>query len=288
MARVAFLGLGVMGYPMAGHLTKAGHSVTVWNRSGEKAERWAANYSGTAAATPADAVFGAEYVLLCLGDDPDVVSVFDQFEPSLGGGMVIVDHTTASAGLARDLYARCASKGAKFVDAPISGGQAGAENGQLTIMCGGDADAFAQAEPIMDAYGKRMTYIGESGAGQLAKSVNQICIAGILQGLAEGLHFADQAGLDVAKVIEAISGGAAQSWQMENRWETMVAGEYEHGFAVDWMRKDLRIALSTARENGASLPVTAMVDQYYADVQAMGGQRWDTSSLLARMGRDKS
>lgn len=285
MARVAFLGLGVMGYPMAGHLTKAGHSVTVWNRSGEKAETWAETYKGNAAGAPADAVFGAEFVFLCLGDDPDVQSVFDQFEPSLGGGMVIVDHTTASAGLARDLYARCSDKGAKFIDAPISGGQAGAENGQLTIMCGGDADAFALAEPIMDAYGKRMTYIGESGAGQLAKSVNQICIAGILQGLAEGLHFADEAGLDVAKVIEAISGGAAQSWQMENRWETMVAGDYDHGFAVDWMRKDLRIALNTARENGASLPVTAMVDQYYADIQAMGGQRWDTSSLLARMGR---
>lgn len=285
MARVAFLGLGVMGYPMAGHLVKAGHEVTVWNRTAKKAATWSNVHGGKAAATPADAVLGAEYVLLCLGDDPDVVTVYDAIEPSIGNGSVIVDHTTASAGLARSLYARAAEKGASFVDAPISGGQAGAENGQLTIMCGGDDAAFAKAEPIMDAYGKRMTLIGESGAGQLAKSVNQICIAGIVQGLAEGMHFADQAGLDVSKVIEAISGGAAQSWQMENRWETMRDDHYEHGFAVDWMRKDLRIALDTARENGSSLPVTAMVDQYYADIQAMGGARWDTSSLLARMGR---
>ncbi|MEL6665843.1 MAG: NAD(P)-dependent oxidoreductase [Pseudomonadota bacterium] len=288
MARVAFLGLGVMGYPMAGHLVKAGHDVTVWNRTGAKAEAWAKEYDGQAATTPSEAVSGAEFILLCLGDDPDVQAVFDAFEASISSGAVIVDHTTASAGLARTLYARSGEKGAAFVDAPISGGQAGAENGQLTIMCGGDAEAFAKAEPIMQAYGKRMTLIGDSGAGQLAKSVNQICIAGIVQGLAEGMHFADEAGLDVAKVIEAISGGAAQSWQMENRWETMRDGHYEHGFAVDWMRKDLRIALDTARENGASLPVTAMVDQYYADIQAMGGQRWDTSSLLARMGRKPS
>ncbi|MCR9269889.1 MAG: NAD(P)-dependent oxidoreductase [Hyphomonadaceae bacterium] len=285
MARVAFLGLGVMGYPMAGHLSKAGHQVTVWNRTLAKAEAWAGAHKGEAASTPADAVFGAEYVMLCLGDDPDVAAVYEQLEPSVGGGMVIIDHTTASADLARSLFQRASKKGAAFIDAPISGGQAGAEKGQLTIMCGGDASAFAQAQPIMSAYGKRMTLIGESGAGQLAKSVNQICIAGILQGLAEGLHFADQAGLDISKVIGAISGGAAQSWQMENRWETMDKGEYEHGFAVDWMRKDLRIALETARQNGASLPLTAMVDQYYADIQAMGGQRWDTSSLLARMGR---
>lgn len=285
MARVAFLGLGVMGYPMAGHLTKAGHQVAVWNRTHAKAETWAKTYRGTAAATPADAVFGAEFVFLCLGDDPDVIAVYNALEPSIGGGTIIVDHTTASAGLARDLAQRAAEKGAAFIDAPISGGQAGAENGQLTVMCGGTPAAFAQAEPVMQAYGKRMTLIGESGAGQLAKSVNQICIAGIVQGLAEGLHFASEAGLDIAKVIEAISGGAAQSWQMENRWETMQRGEYEHGFAVDWMRKDLRITLETARENGASLPLTAMVDQYYADIQAMGGARWDTSSLLARMGR---
>ncbi len=287
MAKTAFLGLGVMGYPMAGHLEAAGYSVTVWNRTEAKARKWAAEHQGDAAETPADAADGADFVFLCLGDDPDVRAVFDALEPSLGSGMVIVDHTTASAGLARDLYARSAAQGAAFIDAPISGGQAGAENGQLTIMCGGDAAAFARAEPIMDAYGKRMTLIGDSGAGQLAKSVNQICIAGILQGLAEGLHFADQAGLYIDKVIEAIGGGAAQSWQMDNRWETMRDGHYEHGFAVDWMRKDLRITLETARATGASLPLTAMVDQYYADIQAMGGNRWDTSSLLARMGRSK-
>ncbi|MEL6861055.1 MAG: NAD(P)-dependent oxidoreductase [Pseudomonadota bacterium] len=285
MAKTAFLGLGVMGYPMAGHLAKAGHEVTVWNRTAVKSKAWADEYSGNAAATPADAAAGAELVFFCLGDDPDVEAVYDAMEPSIGSGMIIVDHTTASAKLARSLYARAKDKGASFLDAPISGGQAGAENGQLTIMCGGDQPAFAAAEPIMDAYGKRMTLIGESGAGQLAKSVNQICIAGLVQGLAEGLHFAEQADLDIAKVIEAISGGAAQSWQMENRWETMRDGHYEHGFAVDWMRKDLRITLETARENGSSLPVTALVDQYYADIQAMGGNRWDTSSLLARMKR---
>lgn len=285
MAKLAFLGLGVMGYPMAGHLTKAGHQVTVWNRTSEKADEWATEYKGKAADTPADAAFGAEIVFLCLGDDPDVEHVYGALEPSIGGGMVVVDHTTASARLARSLYQRAKDRGAAFVDAPISGGQAGAENGQLTIMCGGDQAAFDRVQLIMAAYGKRMTLIGESGAGQLAKSVNQICIAGIVQGLAEGLHFADSAGLDIAKVIQAISGGAAQSWQMENRWETMRDGHYEHGFAVDWMRKDLRITLETARENGASLPVAAMVDQYYADIQAMGGHRWDTSSLLARLGR---
>ena len=287
MAKVAFLGLGVMGYPMAGHLIKSGHTVTVWNRTETKAQDWANEYGGDAAASPADALAGAEFVFLCLGDDPDVLAVFEAMAPAIQSGMVIVDHTTASAGLARDLARRATEREASFIDAPISGGQAGAENGQLTIMCGGEASAFAKAEPIMSAYGKRMTLIGESGAGQLAKSVNQICIAGIVQGLAEGMHFAEQADLDIAKVIEAISGGAAQSWQMENRWETMSRGEYEHGFAVDWMRKDLRITLETARESGASLPLTAMVDQYYADIQAMGGQRWDTSSLLARMGRSK-
>lgn len=287
MAKTAFLGLGVMGYPMARHLEAAGHEVTVWNRTGAKAEAWAADHKGSAAETPSEAIVGAEFVFLCLGDDPDVLAVYDALEPSVSEGMVIVDHTTASASLARDLHARAAASGAAFIDAPISGGQAGAENGQLTIMCGGDADSFARAEPIMDAYGKRMTLIGASGSGQLAKSVNQICIAGIVQGLAEGLHFAAQAELDIGKVIQAIAGGAAQSWQMDNRWETMRDGHYEHGFAVDWMRKDLRITLETARENGASLPLTAMVDQYYADIQAMGGNRWDTSSLLARMGRSK-
>lgn len=285
MAKVAFLGLGVMGYPMAGHLVSAGHEVTVWNRTPNKAKAWADKYAGVSAETPSEAITDAAFVFFCLGDDPDVEAVFDMLEDNLTANMIVVDHTTASAGLARSLAKRCKAKNAAFLDAPISGGQAGAEKGQLTIMCGGDEDSFKQAEPIMAAYGKRMTLIGGSGAGQLAKSVNQICIAGIVQGLAEGMHFADEAGLDIAKVIEAISGGAAQSWQMENRWETMSRGDYEHGFAVDWMRKDLRITLETARENGASLPLTAMVDQYYADIQAMGGQRWDTSSLLARMGR---
>lgn len=287
MAKTAFLGLGVMGYPMAGHLAAAGQDVIVWNRTAAKAVKWASDHNGKAAATPAEAIRGADFVFLCLGDDPDVLVVFDAIASEIRKDMVIVDHTTASARLARELYSRSAEAGAAFIDAPISGGQAGAENGQLTIMCGGDAEPFSRAERVMDAYGKRMTLIGESGAGQLAKSVNQICIAGIVQGLAEGLHFADQAGLDIAKVIEAISGGAAQSWQMDNRWETMRDGHYEHGFAVDWMRKDLRIALDTARSNGASVPLTAMVDQYYADIQAMGGNRWDTSSLLARLGRSK-
>ncbi len=285
MARCAFLGLGVMGRPMAAHLARAGHTVTVWNRTSAKAEAWAADNRGAAAADPAEAAFAKEFVFLCLGDDPDVRAVFDALEPSIGAGMVIVDHTTASADLARDLSKRAAKKGAAFLDAPISGGQAGAENGALTVMCGGDPDAFAKAQPVMDAYSKRITRIGDSGAGQLAKSVNQICIAGVLQGLSEGLAFAEAAGLDIEKTIEAISGGAAQSWQMENRRKTMAAGEFDFGFAVDWMRKDLRIALEAARSNGASLPLTAQVDQYYADVQAMGGARWDTSSLVARLRR---
>ncbi|MEH6694416.1 MAG: NAD(P)-dependent oxidoreductase [Hyphomonas sp.] len=286
MARTAFLGLGVMGFHMAGHLARAGHQVSVWNRTGAKAAKWKKDHKGEVAKDPATAAFGAEFVFLCLGDDPDVRTVFDALEPSLGAGMIVVDHTTASAGLARELAERCKAKGAHFIDAPISGGEAGAINGKLTIMCGGEESAFAAAEPVMAAFGKKMTLIGESGAGQLAKSVNQICIAGIVQGLAEGLHFAEKAGLDAAKVIEAISGGAAQSWQMENRWKTMVEGHFDHGFAVDWMRKDLRITLEAARENGASLPTTATVDQYYADVQAMGGARWDTSSLIARLTRD--
>ncbi|MDX1293938.1 MAG: NAD(P)-dependent oxidoreductase [Hyphomonas sp.] len=285
MAKTAFLGLGVMGFHMAGHLATKGHQVSVWNRTGAKSREWAAQHKGEIAKDPSAAAFGAEFVFLCLGDDPDVREVFDQLEPSLGAGMVVVDHTTASAGLAQELDERCRVKGARFLDAPISGGEAGAINGKLTIMCGGEETAFKSAEPVMAAYGKNMTLIGGSGAGQLAKSVNQICIAGIVQGLAEGLHFAEQAGLDAEKVIAAISGGAAQSWQMENRWKTMVEGKFEHGFAVDWMRKDLRITLEAARENGASLPLTATVDQYYADVQAMGGRRWDTSSLIARLKR---
>lgn len=283
MARCAFLGLGVMGAPMAGHLVRAGHEVTVWNRTSAKATGWAEQYGGKAASDPAEAVFGQEFVFLCLGDDPDVQAVFDAMEASLGGGMIVVDHTTASASLARRLSARAFEKGVHFIDAPISGGQAGAEKGALAIMCGGTDSAFAAAEPIMAAYGKQIVLIGESGAGQLAKSVNQICIAGTVQGLSEGLSFAERSGLDVEKVISAISGGAAQSWQMVNRWETMMAGEFEHGFAVDWMRKDLRIALEAARENGASVPVAAMVDQFYAEVQSMGGSRWDTSSLIERL-----
>ncbi|WP_084419194.1 NAD(P)-dependent oxidoreductase [Henriciella litoralis] len=282
MSKCAFLGLGVMGYPMAGHLVDAGHAVSVWNRTSSKAADWAKQHDGTPYETAADAIAGCDYVLLCLGDDPDVEAVFDQIEDSLSEGTIVVDHTTASAGLARKLYERCKAKSAEFIDAPISGGQAGAERGKLTIMCGGDDAAMAKATPVMQAYGARITHIGESGAGQLAKSVNQICIAGIVQGLSEGIHFAETSGLDVSKVIEAISGGAAQSWQMENRWETMAERDFDHGFAVDWMRKDLRIALSAARESGASLPVTALVDQYYADIQAMGGSRWDTSSLINR------
>ena len=283
MARTAFLGLGVMGFHMAGHLARAGHQVSVWNRTAAKSAAWAGVHRGEAAKDPASAVFGAEFVLMCLGDDPDVPAVFEAFEPSLGAGMTVIDHTTASAGLARELAARCKAKGAHFIDAPVSGGEAGAINGKLTIMCGGEPAAFAGAEPVMNAFARKITLIGETGSGQLAKSVNQICIAGIVQGLAEGLHFADKAGLDPAKVIEAISGGAAQSWQMENRWKTMTEGKFDFGFAVDWMRKDLRITLEAAEEVGAALPVTSIVDAYYGEVQAMGGNRWDTSSLIARL-----
>lgn len=287
MARVAFLGLGAMGAPMAGHLARKGHRVTVWNRTSSRAEAWTKEHKGHFESEAAAAVFGVEYVFLCLGDDPDVEQVYNAIEPSIGGGMVIVDHTTASAELARELHGRAAKKGASFLDAPISGGEVGAQKGVLTVMCGGDPDAFSKALPVMEAYSNRITRIGQSGSGQLAKSVNQICIAGILQGLSEGIAFAEAAGLDLARVIEAISGGAAQSWQMENRWKTMGAREFEFGFAVDWMRKDLRIALETARKTGASLPLTAQVDQYYTDIQAMGGGRWDTSSLVARLpGRD--
>ena len=285
MAKCAFLGLGVMGFHMAGHLAAAGHTVSGWNRSPETRAEGAGKHDGTVADDPAGAVRGAEFVFMCLGDDPDVREVFAAIESSLPKGCVLVDHTTASAALARDLYQACKVLGAGFLDAPISGGEAGAINGALTIMCGGDQAVFETAEPIMQAYGKRMTLIGESGAGQLCKSVNQICIAGILQGLSEGIHFAEKAGLDVSKVMAAISGGAAQSWQMENRWQTMSQRHFTHGFAVDWMRKDLRIALETARDSGASIPLTAGVDMYYADVQAMGGARWDTSSLIARLDR---
>ena len=283
MSKCTFLGLGVMGAPMAGHLARQGHTVKVWNRTRKKAEAWARSNEGEVASEAADAVLGSEFVFMCLGDDPDVEAVFDVIESNLAAGMTVVDHTTGSAALSQRLYERCIKRGANFIDAPISGGQAGAENGKLTIMCGGDASAMDKAVPIMKAYGHRITHIGESGAGQLAKSVNQICIAGLVQGLSEGIHFAETNGLDISRVMEAISGGAAQSWQMENRWKTMSEREFDHGFAVDWMRKDLRIALETARQSGASVPVTALVDQYYADIQAMGGSRWDTSSLIERL-----
>lgn len=285
MARTAFLGLGVMGAPMAGHLARAGHDVTVWNRTPAKAQAWRADHDGDAADTPQDAAAGADIVFMCLGDDPDVRAVADQVLPVMKTGAALVDHTTASAALARDLDAACAQCGVLWLDAPVSGGQAGAQNGQLSIMCGGSDAAFAAAEPVMQAYAKAITHAGPAGAGQLVKMVNQICIAGLVQGLAEGLHFAGAAGLDAETVIKAISKGAAQSWQMENRWQTMTKGEFEFGFAVDWMRKDLRIALDEARANGAQLPVTALVDQFYAEVQSMGGARWDTSSLIARLNR---
>ena len=286
MARCTFLGLGVMGYPMAGHLAAAGHAVTVWNRTAAKAQDWATRHDGEAAATVDAAVTEADFVFMCLGDDPDVRVVAKQAIPAMKPGAILVDHTTASAELARELDRDARDAGLGFLDAPVSGGQAGAENGQLTIMCGGEADSFARAEPVMEAYAKAMSLIGPAGSGQLCKMVNQICIAGIVQGLSEGLHFARRSGLDPALVIGAISKGAAQSWQMENRWQTMVEDKFDYGFAIDWMRKDLRITLDEARRNGARLPVAALVDQFYADVQAMGGNRWDTSSLIARLERD--
>ena len=287
--RVAFVGLGVMGYPMAGYLAKAGHDTVVYNRTAEKAERWVAEYGGASAPTPREAAEGAEIVFSCVGNDDDVREVLlgdDSVLAGIGEGGIIVDHTTASASIAREIYEKAAAKNVGFLDAPVSGGQAGAENGQLTVMVGGDPDVFERARPIIDCYAKAITLIGPVGSGQLAKMVNQICIAGVVQGLSEGLHFAKRAGLDPAVVIESISKGAAQSWQMDNRWETMVAGEFEFGFAVDWMRKDLAIALEEARNNGATLELTELVDRYYAEVQAMGGSRWDTSSLIARLDRD--
>ena len=283
---VAFLGLGVMGYPMAGFLQKAGHDVTVFNRTASKAERWQAQFGGSTALTPAAAAAGRDIVFACVGNDDDVREVLSGDAgalASLEDGSVIVDHTTASATLARELHKACLERGVGFLDAPLSGGQAGAESGQLTIMVGGDADVFERVEPVMDCYAKAITLIGPAGCGQLAKMVNQVCIAGIVQGLAEALHFAKRANLDVDKVIAAISKGAAQSWQMENRWRTMVDNEFEFGFAVDWMRKDLGITLDEAAENGAVLEMTRLVDAYYAEIQAMGGGRWDTSSLIARL-----
>ncbi|MEM8767888.1 MAG: NAD(P)-dependent oxidoreductase [Pseudomonadota bacterium] len=284
--RTAFIGLGVMGYPMAGHLKAAGHEVTVYNRTAPKAERWQSEHGGTSEATPREAASGAGVVMLCVGNDDDVRSVVygdDGVLAGMGAGTVLVDHTTASADLARELAEACAAQEVGFLDAPVSGGQAGAENGQLTIMVGGDAATFERAVPVLDCFAKSVRLMGPAGAGQLTKMVNQICIAGVLQGLSEGLHFAEQAGLDIGAVVDVISKGAAQSWQMENRHETMAAGEFEFGFAVDWMRKDLDITLRTGRSLDARLPLTALVDQFYADVQSYGGGRWDTSSLIQRL-----
>jgi len=284
--RTAFIGLGVMGYPMAGYLAKNGHDVTVYNRTVAKADAWCEEFGGRSAATPAEASKDAEIVFSCVGNDDDVREVLlgdDGVLAAISSGAMIVDHTTASATVAREVAAIAADKSVGFLDAPVSGGQAGAENGQLTVMAGGTADDFERAAPVIDCYAKASTHIGPVGAGQLAKMVNQICIAGVVQGLAEGLHFAKQAGLDPAVVIESISKGAAQSWQMENRWQTMVNDEFEFGFAVDWMRKDLAIALDEASQNGANLELTRLVDQFYAEVQELGGKRWDTSSLIARL-----
>ncbi len=288
MANVAFLGLGVMGYPMAGHLAAKGHDVTVYNRTREKAQGWMAEHGGRAADTPRAAAEGAEFVMACVGNDDDLRAVCLGEEGAFAGmkeGSVFVDHTTVSAAVTRELHDLAAGRGIAFIDAPVSGGQAGAENGQLVVMCGGEEEAFARAEPVIAAYAKTCRLMGPSGAGQLTKMVNQIAIAGLLQGLSEALHFAEKAGLDGRAVVEVIGGGAAGSWQMLNRYETMLEGEFDHGFAVDWMRKDLGICLAAANENGASLPVTALVDQFYKDVQNMGGGRWDTSSLIARLRR---
>lgn len=286
MAKLAFLGLGVMGYPMAGHLQKAGHEVTVYNRTASKAQNWADECGGAHAPTPREAAKGADFVMSCVGNDDDLRSVClgeNGAFAGMGSGTVFVDHTTVSAKVTRELYAAADARQISFVDAPISGGQAGAVNGALSVMCGGDEGAYARAEPIIAAYSKICRRLGESGAGQMTKMCNQIAIAGLVQGLSEALHMAEKSGLDGRAVVEVISQGAAGSWQMANRYETMLDDHFEHGFAVDWMRKDLGICLDTADENGASLPVTALVDQFYKDVQKMGGGRWDTSSLFKRL-----
>lgn len=287
MANVAFLGLGVMGYPMAGHLkNKGGHEVTVYNRTTAKAEKWAAEHDGAHAATPAEAARDKDVVFACVGNDDDLRSVTTGSDGAFGTmkqGSIFVDNTTASAEVARELAAAASARGFGFIDAPVSGGQAGAENGALTVMCGGDEATFERAKPVIEAYAKMVGLMGPAGAGQLTKMVNQICIAGLVQGLAEGIHFGKKAGLDIEKVVNVISKGAAGSWQMENRHQTMNKGEYDFGFAVDWMRKDLGICLEEADRNGSQLPVTALVDQFYKQVQLMGGNRWDTSSLLARL-----
>ena len=289
MSKVAFIGLGVMGYPMAGHIrTKGGHDVTVYNRTLGKAQAWVAEFGGQMAPTPEEAAREADFVFACVGNDGDLRSVTIGEQGAFHGlkrGAIFIDNTTASANVARELYAAAAERGAHFLDAPVSGGQAGAQNGVLTVMVGGDAEPFQKAEPVISLYARAVKLIGPAGSGQLTKMVNQLCIAGVVQGLAEGIHFAQKAGLDVAAVIETISKGAAQSWQMENRWMTMAEGKFDFGFAVDWMRKDLAIVLEEARRNGAHLPLAALIDQFYSDVQAMGGKRWDTSSLIARLNR---
>ena len=289
MSKVAFVGLGVMGYPMAGHLKSNGHDVTVYNRTAAKADKWASEHGGQAAATPREAAAGAAIVFVCVGNDDDVRSVIygdDGVLAGLAQGAILVDHTTASADLARELDAAAREQGKRFLDAPVSGGQAGAENGALTVMVGGEAATFAEAKPVIDSYARSCVLIGGAGAGQLTKMVNQLCIAGLVQGLAEGLNLGQKAGLDMQKVIEVISKGAAQSWQMDNRAATMVEGKFDFGFAVDWMRKDLRICLEEARRSGARLPVGALVDQFYAHIQSRGGGRWDTSSLMQLLAND--
>ncbi|WP_370283888.1 NAD(P)-dependent oxidoreductase [Pseudooceanicola sp.] len=286
MAKVAFIGLGVMGYPMAGHLAAAGHDVTVYNRTAAKAEAWTKEHGGAARPTPREAAEGADFVMTCVGNDDDLRSVCLGADGTFAGmkpGAILVDHTTVSARVTAELHAAAREAGVGYVDAPISGGQAGAENGALSVMCGGDAADFDAAAPVIDAYAKICRRLGDSGAGQMTKMCNQIAIAGLVQGLSEALHFAQKAGLDGEKVVEVISQGAAGSWQMQNRYKTMLADDFDHGFAVDWMRKDLGICLDTGDEIGASLPVTALVDQFYKDVQKLGGGRWDTSALIKRL-----
>ena len=284
--KTAFIGLGVMGYHMAGHLANAGHDVTVYNRTAAKADAWVKEFQGASAPTPREAAEGADIVFACVGNDNDLRSVVLGDDGAFAGmksGAIFVDNTTASAEVARELYDAAKAKGASFIDAPVSGGEAGAINGQLTVMCGGDKEAFATAQPVIDAFARAVTLMGPAGSGQLTKMVNQVCIAGLLQGLSEALNFSQKAGLDTKKVLDVISKGAAQSWQMENRGETMVDDQFDFGFAVDWMRKDLGIVLAEAENNGAQMPVTALVDQFYKEVQAMGGGRWDTSSLIRRL-----
>lgn len=286
----AFIGLGVMGFPMAGHLARAGHPVTVYNRTPAKAAQWIEKYGGKSAPTPAAAAAGADFVMLCVGNDDDVRAVAlapDGALSAMKAGAILVDHTTASASVAREIYAAAKARGVRFLDAPVSGGQAGAENGKLTIMVGGDADAFALAEPILSCYARAVTLMGGPGTGQLTKMVNQICVAGVVQALSEGMNFGMRAGLDIERALEVIGKGAAQSWQMDNRGKTMAADKFDFGFAVDWMRKDLSMAIAEARSNGAALPMTALIDQFYACIQARGGGRWDTSSLI-RLLRDKA